>query len=248
MPLSPIVLIPARLASARLPNKPLADIHGKPMILHTVDRALEADIGPVAVAAADPEIVDAVTAAGHLAVLTNPDHPSGSDRIHEAVNQLDPARKYDVVINAQGDYPTLDPATIRAAMAPLEADNEVDIATLAAIVQDDTEREDPNTPKIVAGFPSEGSPPLARALYFSRATLPWGDGPIYHHIGLYAFRRDALDRFVSLPPSLLEKRERLEQLRALENGMRMDAALVEAVPVGVDTPEDLAKARDMLAR
>ena len=246
MSLSPLVLIPARLASERLPNKPLADIHGQPMILHTLARALEADIGPVAVAAADQEIVDAVTAAGHQAVLTNPAHPSGSDRIHEAVNLLDPDGRYDVVINAQGDYPTLDPATIRASLAPLQADSGVDIATLAAVVQDEAERDDPNTPKIVAGFLDEGAPPLARALYFSRATLPWGAGPVYHHIGLYAFRRAALDRFVDLPPSLLERRERLEQLRALENGMRMDAALVDAVPVGVDTPEDLERARALL--
>lgn len=247
MALSPLVLIPARLASARLPNKPLAEIQGKPMILHTLDRALEADIGPVAVAAADQEIVDVVRQAGQQAVLTDPNHPSGSDRIHEAAQLLDPDAKHDVIVNAQGDYPTLDPATIQAAIAPLSADDDVDIATLAALVRDDAERDDPNTPKIVAGFPNHGSPPIARALYFSRTTLPWGEGPIYHHIGLYAFRRAALDRFVSLPPSALEQRERLEQLRALENGMRMDAALVDAVPVGVDTQEDLEKARSMLS-
>lgn len=247
MPRSPIILIPARLASERLPNKPLADIHGKPMILHSVERALEADLGPVAVAAADPEIVAVIKDAGHNAVLTKPAHPSGSDRIHEAANLLDPDGKHDVVINAQGDYPTLNPRTMRAALAPLAADAGVDIATLAAPVLDETERNDPNTPKIVAGFPEAGLPPLARALYFSRATLPWGIGPVYHHIGLYAFRRAALNRFVALPPSILERRERLEQLRALENGMRMDAALVDGVPVGVDTVEDLNKAREILA-
>lgn len=259
MPRAPIVLIPARLASTRLPDKPLADIAGKPMIVHCVERALEADLGPVAVAAGDAAILEAVRAAGHTAVMTDPDHPSGSDRIWEALQRLDPDGRHDAVINVQGDLPTLDPAAIRAAEAPLDRDPEADIATLAAEITDPAERENPNVVKAVAGFPEDAAPigrpgadpdnpPIARALTFTRATAPWGDGPLYHHIGLYAYRRAALARFVALPPGILERREKLEQLRALEAGMRLDVALVDTVPLGVDTPEDLTRARALLAR
>lgn len=239
----PIVAIPARLASTRLPNKPLADIHGRPMIVHCWQRAVEAEIGPVVVAAGDQEIVDAVNAAGGAAVLTDPDHPSGSDRIREAVDLIDPDRRHDVVVNVQGDLPTLDPAAIRASLTPL-AESAVDIATLAAEITRDEERTNPNVNKIHIGF--EPGARIARALTFSRATIPSGDGPHYHHIGLYAFRRAALDRFVSMSPTVLEQREKLEQLRALEHGMRIDVALVETVPLGVDTQADLDRARAML--
>jgi len=250
--LNPVVLIPSRLASVRLPNKPLADIHGKPMIVHCIDRARDADLGPVVVAAADAAIVDAVKQAGGDAVLTDPDHPSGSDRIAEALTRFDPDGRYDTVINVQGDLPTLDPASIRASLAPLTRDASVDISTIAAIITREEERDNPNVVKAVAGFPDVGDLSadglrIARALTFTRATAPSGDGDLYHHIGLYAYRREALMRFVDLPPGILEQRERLEQLRALENGMRIDVALVETVPLGVDTPEDLDRARTLLA-
>lgn len=250
MSINPIVLIPARLASTRLPNKPLADIGGKPMIVRCIERALEADLGPVVVAAGDQAICDAVQDAGHTAILTNPDHPSGSDRIFEAVSQLDPNGHHDVIVNVQGDLPTLDPVSIRAALAPIQASSDVDIATIAAIIEREEERSNPNVVKVIAGFPETPQQgfTIARALSFTRATAPWGEGPLYHHIGLYAFRRSALARFVALPPGILEKRERLEQLRALEAGMRIDVALVQTVPLGVDTAEDLARARDILAK
>jgi 3-deoxy-manno-octulosonate cytidylyltransferase (CMP-KDO synthetase) len=249
MPFSPLVIIPARLAATRLPGKPLTDIHGRPMILHAVDRALEANIGPVAVAAGDPEIVAEVAAAGHPAVLTDPALPSGSDRIHAALSILDPNGRHDIVVNCQVDYPTLDPASVRAALAPLERDPDVDIGTIAAEITRAEERDDPNVVKVFTALDpgSDDDPPIARALAFSRAAVPFGDGPLWHHIGLYAYRRAALERFVSLPPAVLEKRERLEQLRALEDGMRIDVARVAAVPLGVDTPEDLERARDALS-
>lgn len=243
-PLSPIVLIPARLASTRLPNKVLADIAGAPMIVHVWRRAMEADVGPVLVAAAEPETVAAVEAAGGEAVLTDPDLPSGSDRIHAALEARDPDRRFDAVVNVQGDLPTLDPALIRAALAPLEADEGVDIATIAAEITREEERDNPNVVKAVAPLTAETR--IARALTFTRATAPWGDGPLWHHIGLYAYRRAALERFVSLPPGVLERREKLEQLRALEAGMRIDVAAVDTVPLGVDAPEDLARARALL--
>jgi 3-deoxy-manno-octulosonate cytidylyltransferase (CMP-KDO synthetase) len=241
---SPVILIPARLGSTRLPNKPLADIHGVPMIVQVWRRAMEADIGPVFVAAAEPEIVAAVEAAGGQAVLTNPDHPSGSDRIFEALGQIDPVGRFDVVVNVQGDLPTIDPGLIRRAVEPL-ADTQVDIATLAVAITREEERHDPNVVKAVAAF-SDGHD-IARALYFSRSTVPANDGPHYHHIGLYAYRRAALTRFVALPPGILERREKLEQLRALEAGMRIDVALVDTLPLGVDTPADLDRARQLLA-
>ena len=246
MPLrfSPLVLIPARMTATRLPGKPLADICGEPMIVQVWRRAREADIGPVVVAADDVRIVEAVKAAGGAAVLTDPNHPSGSDRIFEALGRFDAAGRHDVVVNVQGDLPTIDPAAVRAAVAPLE-DAAVDIATLTAEIVRDEEKVNPNVVKVVG---SPLSPSRLRALYFTRATAPANDGPLYHHIGLYAYRRAALERFVGLAPSPLEKREKLEQLRALEAGMRIDVEIVDTVPLGVDTPEDLERARSILAR
>lgn len=240
----PIVVIPSRLASTRLPDKPLADIAGLPMIVHVWRRAIEADVGPVVVAAADRAIIDVIEGTGGQAVLTDPAHPSGSDRIHEALVRLDPDRRHDVVVNVQGDLPTLPPAAIRAALEPM-AEPAVDIATLVAEIRTAHEREAPQVVKAVVGFTPGRI--MARALYFSRTAVPAGEGPLYHHIGLYAYRRGALERFVSLPPGVLEQRERLEQLRALEAGMRIDARLVDVVPLGVDTPDDLAEARRRLA-
>jgi 3-deoxy-manno-octulosonate cytidylyltransferase (CMP-KDO synthetase) len=238
-----LVIIPARMASTRLPGKPLADICGTPMIVHVWRRACEADVGPVVVAADSPEIAGAVAAAGGRAVLTDVRHQSGSDRIFEALGRFDPARRCDVVVNVQGDLPTVEAATIRAAAAPL-ADPAVDIATAAAEIRRAEERTDPNVVKVVG---STLAPGRLRALYFTRATAPWGDGPLFHHIGLYAYRRAALERFVALEPSELERRERLEQLRALEAGMRIDVSIVDEAPLGVDTPHDLERARAMLA-
>jgi 3-deoxy-manno-octulosonate cytidylyltransferase (CMP-KDO synthetase) len=243
-----LVLIPARMAATRLPGKPLADIGGEPMIVHVLRRSQEADIGPVIVATDAPEIAAAVDKAKGRAVLTRPDHASGSDRIFEALGKADPDRRAKFIVNLQGDLPTLDPKAVAAALKPL-ADTAVDIATLAAEIRVEDERNNPNVVKVV-GTPIGGDSPVARlrALYFTRSTAPWGEGPLYHHIGLYAYRRAALERFVSLLPSPLERREKLEQLRALEAGMRIDVAIVDAVPLGVDTPEDLAKARKILAR
>lgn len=232
------------MASTRLPGKPLADICGAPMIVQVWRRAMEAGIGPVVVAAAEPEIAAAVEQAGGRAVLTRPDHPSGSDRIFEALGALDPHGRHNIVVNLQGDLPTLDPALVRSALAPL-ADSPCDIATLVAPIGEPAERDDPNVVKVALSL-AEGAD-VGRALYFSRAPVPWGEGPYWHHIGLYAYRRAALERFVALPPGVLERRERLEQLRALENGMRIDAAVVATVPLGVDTPGDLQRARDLLA-
>lgn len=243
--LNPVIAIPSRLGSTRLPNKPLADIQGDPMIVHVWRRACEADIGPVIVACAEQEIADVIAMAGGTAVMTDPDLPSGSDRVFAAVESLDPERRHDVVVNMQGDLPTLDPASIRDAIAPL-ANPDVDIGTLAAIITDDSERNDPNAVKAVADLNHDKR--VGRALYFSRAVVPTGDGPHFHHIGLYAFRRVALARFVSLPPGALEQREGLEQLRALEDGMRIDISLVDTVPDGVDTPADLERARARLSR
>ena len=243
-PRNPVIVIPARLAATRLPDKPLADIHGEPMIVHVWRRAVEADIGPAIVAAAEEVVADAVRAAGGVAVLTDPDLPSGSDRAHRALEEFDPDGRHDAVINLQGDLPTIDPDTVRAALTPLD-DAAVDIATLVARITSDEERDNANVVKAIAGLaPGQR---IGRALYFTRAAAPWGDGPLYHHIGLYAYRRAALARFVALPPGLLERREKLEQLRALEAGMRIDVALVDTVPLGVDTPADLDRARDLLA-
>jgi len=237
-----LILIPARMAATRLPGKPLADIGGVPMIVHVLHRAQEASAGPVVVATDSEAIAAAVAKAGGRAVLTRADHTSGSDRIYEALQQVDAERRVKIVINLQGDLPMLTPAAIAAALTPL-GDPAVDIATIAAEIRAPEERGDPNVVKVV-GTPV--TPRRLRALYFTRAIAPAGEGPLYHHIGLYAFRRAALEKFVKLPPSPLERREKLEQLRALEAGMRIDVALVDAVPLGVDTPQDLEKARAML--
>ncbi|MBK8907506.1 MAG: 3-deoxy-manno-octulosonate cytidylyltransferase [Rhodospirillales bacterium] len=243
--LRPLVVIPARMASSRLPGKPLADIHGRAMIVHVWERAEAAALGPVVVAAAEQEIVDAVELAGGRAVLTRPDHPSGSDRAHEALEAIDPHGRHDVVVNLQGDLPTIEPAAVRAVVEPL-AQPDVDIATLVAPIRHADERDDPNVVKAaVALMPDRTWGP---ALYFSRAPIPWGEGETYHHIGIYAFRRSALEKFVQLPPGVLEQRERLEQLRALENGMRIAAAVIDTVPLGVDTPADLDRARDVVVQ
>jgi 3-deoxy-manno-octulosonate cytidylyltransferase (CMP-KDO synthetase) len=239
----PLILIPARMASTRLPGKPLAEIHGQPMIVHVWRRAMEAKAGRVAVAAAEPAIVEAIARAGGEAVLTNPDHPSGSDRIFEAMGKLDPGGRHKVIVNLQGDLPTLDPALIGAALAPLN-DAAVDIGTLATEIREAGERTNPNVTKAVVALAAGAA--QGRALYFTRATAPWGEGPLYHHIGIYAYRRAALERFVKMAPSPLEKREKLEQLRALEAGMTIGVRIVDAVPLGVDTPEDLERARQFL--
>ena len=241
--MTPIVLIPARMASTRLPGKPLADIHGAPMIVHVWRRACKAGLGEVVVAADAPEIVRAIEAAGGRAVLTGQHHQSGSDRIFEALGLADPQGRHDIVINVQGDLPTVEPATLRAALAPL-SEPSVDIGTACALISRAEERTDPNVVKVVGSPISETH---MRALYFTRAAAPHGDGPLWHHIGLYAYRRAALARFVALPPSALEQREKLEQLRALEAGMRIDVSVVREVPLGVDTPHDLERARLMLA-
>jgi 3-deoxy-manno-octulosonate cytidylyltransferase (CMP-KDO synthetase) len=241
----PIVIIPARMASTRLPGKPLADIGGLPMIVHVWQRAMEADVGPVVIACAETAIADAVEAAGGTAVLTRPDHPSGSDRIFEALVRVDPDGAHDVVVNLQGDLPAVDPAIVRAVLAPL-ADRGAGIATLVSAITDPAERDDPNVVKAVVSL--QGQARMGRAIYFSRLPVPWGEGPHFHHIGIYAYRREALTRFVALSPGVVEQRERLEQLRALENGMRIDAAVVDTVPFGVDTPEDLERARALLAK
>ncbi|WP_075214931.1 3-deoxy-manno-octulosonate cytidylyltransferase [Mongoliimonas terrestris] len=242
-PSNALVLVPARMGSTRLPGKPLADIAGAPMIVHVWRRAVEAGIGDVVVACDDEAVARVVTDAGGRAVMTRPDHPSGSDRIFEAIGHVDPDGAHDVIVNVQGDLPTIAPGAIRACFAPLE-DPAVDVATLAALIEAADERVNPNVVKVVGTMLA---PDRLRALYFTRATAPWGDGPLYHHIGLYAYRRSALQRFVTLPPSPLEVRERLEQLRLLEAGMRIDVALVDDVPLGVDTPEDLHRAARLLA-
>jgi 3-deoxy-manno-octulosonate cytidylyltransferase (CMP-KDO synthetase) len=239
---SVLILIPARMASTRLPAKPLADICGMPMIVHVMRRAEAAAVGPVVVATDSEAIATAVEKADGRAVMTRTDHATGSDRIFEALGIVDPRGDAGIIVNVQGDLPTLAPADLRAALEPLK-ESAVDIATLAAEITDPAKRSNPNVVKVV------GSPigrKRLRALYFTRATAPAGDGPLYHHIGLYAYRRAALARFVELPPSPLEQREKLEQLRAIEAGMRIDVALVDSVPLGVDTAEDLETARRLL--
>lgn len=278
--MSPLLLIPARMASTRLPGKPLAEIAGEAMIVQCWRRAMESGVGRVAVACDGEAIAQAVREAGGEAVLTDPDHPSGSDRIYEALNRLDPEKKHDVIINLQGDLPTLDPALVKHVLAPL-ADAAIDIATLAAVITREDEKTDPSVVKVVmaplskgASIASSESPPPTlvgtkdctpsvrrspskgslslpiqsyRALYFTRATAPGGEGPLYHHIGIYAYRRAALERFVTLPQGELERREKLEQLRALEHGMTIGVALVDTVPLGVDTQAQLEEARMTLA-
>jgi 3-deoxy-manno-octulosonate cytidylyltransferase (CMP-KDO synthetase) len=237
-----LIVIPARMASTRLPGKPLADIAGEPMIVHVVRRAQAAGLGPVVVATDSEPIAACIEKAGAMAVMTRADHASGSDRIFEALTAADPDGRHDIIVNVQGDLPTLAPDDVRAAIGPLN-DPAVDIATLAAEIVRAEERHNPNVVKVVG---SPVGPKRLRALYFTRATAPAGEGPLYHHIGLYAYRRRALARFVGLPPSVLEQREKLEQLRALEAGMRIDVTIVDSVPLGVDTPEDLERARQLL--
>jgi len=241
---APLIVIPARMASTRLPGKPLADMCGMPMIVQVWQRACEAGLGRVVVAAAEPEIMEAVLQAGGEAVLTDPELPSGSDRVWQAVSRLDPDGHHQVILNVQGDLPTLEPALINTAYKALMTQG-VDISTLACEITRPEERTNPNVVKAVIALPDGTS--QGRALYFTRATAPSGEGPLYHHIGLYGYRREALKRFVALPPSPLERREKLEQLRALEAGMSIEVALVETVPLGVDTPEDLARACALLA-
>jgi len=236
-----VILIPARMASTRLPGKPLADIHGLPMIVHVQRRAAEAGIGEAVVATDSEAVQAAVEKSGGRAVMTSSHHQSGSDRIFEALQAIDPEGRFDTIINVQGDLPTIDPADIRASLRPL-ADPAVDIATIAAVIHDASDRTNPNVVKLLGPMLSPG---LMRGATFTRADAE-GAGPHYHHIGLYAYRRAALERFVKLPPSPNELRERLEQLRALDNGMRIDVAIVNSVPLGVDTPNELAKAREML--
>ena len=235
-----LILIPARMEASRLPGKPMADIAGEPMIVHVWRRAHMAECGRVVVATDAKEIADAVRRAGGEAVMTRKDHASGSDRVFEALNKVDPEGDSDFIVNVQGDLPTLEPHLINACLAPLQRAGP-NIATIAAEIRDDGERDNPNVVKVV-GTPSD-RPDILKALYFTRATAPFGDGPLYHHIGLYAYRRPALEKFIALKPSPLEKRERLEQLRALEDGMRIDVAIVDTVPLGVDTPADLERAR-----
>jgi 3-deoxy-manno-octulosonate cytidylyltransferase (CMP-KDO synthetase) len=242
---NPIVLIPARLAATRLPNKPLALIAGVPMIVHVWRRSVSAAVGPVVVACGDQAIAEAVRREGGRAVMTDPALPTGSDRIHAAIALWDPERAHDAVINVQGDMPMLDPAAIRLALAAL-AEPDTDIATLAAPITDPAQLDSISVNKVVAGFADPARP--ARALYFSKAPVPWGEGPHYEHIGLYAYRRTALDRFVALPRGILEQREGLEQLRALEAGMRISVSLIDPAWLGVqvDTPADLARARELM--
>lgn len=249
-----LVAIPARLKATRLPDKPLADIGGVPMIVHVWRRAMAANVGRVIVATDSTEIAAVVRNAGGEAIMTSDRHTTGSDRIHEALTTIDPAREIQFIVNLQGDLPTLEQRLVAQCLTPL-ANAAVDIATLAAEIQEQSERTNPNVVKAVGtpvdcatGEPRDDgqTPRRLRALYFTRAAAPTGDGPLFHHIGIYAYRRAALERFVTLPPTPLERRERLEQLRALEHGMRIDVMVVDTVPLGVDTPEDLERARRLL--
>lgn len=240
----PLIVIPSRIGATRLPRKPLADIAGEPMVVHVWRRTVEADAGDVVVATDAPEIAEVIQRAGGKAVMTSPAHPSGSDRVFEAANIVDPEGRIEIVVNVQGDQPVLEPSLIRDTIAPL-ADPAADIATVAAVLTDPATVIEPSVVKLI-GTPA-GNGDVLRALYFTRAPAPYGPGPLYQHIGLYAYRRAALARFVALPPSPLEKREKLEQLRALEAGMRIDVKLVGSVPMSVDTPDDLEKVRAHLA-
>jgi 3-deoxy-manno-octulosonate cytidylyltransferase (CMP-KDO synthetase) len=241
--MTPIILIPARMGSTRLPGKPLAMIGDAPMIVHVWRRAIESEVGPVAVACSEDAVFDAVRAVGGTAVMTDPDLPRGSDRVHAGLLAVDPQGRHDVVINLQGDFPMLPPALLRQVLAPL-ADPAVDVGTLVTPVRNAAEAAASSVVKAVCAF--RGPAEVAPALYFSRAAVPWGDGPLWHHLGVYAYRRAALERFVTLPESPLEIRESLEQLRLLEAGMRIGVARTDAVVFGVDTPEDLERARRIL--
>ncbi|WP_371398453.1 3-deoxy-manno-octulosonate cytidylyltransferase [Fretibacter rubidus] len=238
--MTPLIIIPARMAATRLPGKPLADIGGTSMIVHVMRRAQEAAIGPVVIACSETVVKDVVEAAGGRAVMTDPELPSGTDRVKACADIIDPDGQHDIIVNVQGDMPTLDPGVIKAILAPFD-NSDVDMTTAAVATSDAREIKDPNVVKaVIAGD--------GRALYFTRASAPSGDGPIMHHLGLYGYRRAALDRFCALPPSPLERRERLEQLRALEDGMRLDVVIVDAAPHGVDTPDDLDRARQLLLK
>lgn len=238
--MSALIIIPARMASTRLPGKPLADIAGSPMIVHVMRAAMAANAGPVWVACAEAEIKSAVEAAGGRAVLTDPDLPSGSDRVRQAAERIDPDHAHDIIVNVQGDMPSIDPVLIAEVVKPLLGNPDIDIATAAVRTEIAAEINDPNVVKAVAAA-------SGRALYFTRAAAPSGEGGVDHHIGIYAYRRRALEAFCALPPSPLEQRERLEQLRALEAGMYIHIQKVPVSPHGVDTPEDLARARVVLA-
>lgn len=239
-----LIVIPARMASQRLPGKPLADIHGRPMVAWVWEQAMAAEIGPVVVAAGDAEIVKAVQAAGGSALATDPDLPSGSDRVWAAAQMLDPNGGHDIIVNLQGDMPTLPARAIRDLVAVLQNDPAAQIATLAAEVNDEDQRNDPNVVKVIPALATGAR--SGKALYFTRAPAPSGPGPIWHHVGVYAFRRVALERFTALPPSPLERRERLEQLRAIEAGMAISVTLIEEAPDGVDTPADLERVREII--
>lgn len=240
-----IVVIPTRMEATRLPGKPLADIHGKPMILHVWQRAIEADVGRVLIATDSAEVAEVVRAAGADVQMTRADHQSGSDRAFEAISKADPNADAEFIINLQGDLPTLEPHLIQRCLPPF-ANPDVAITTLAAKITNKEERSSPNVVKAVGSDVNVSENGLLRALYFTRATAPANEGPLYHHIGIYGYRRAALEKFVGLPPSPLEQREKLEQLRALENGMRIEIAIVDTVPLGVDTPPDLDRARTLL--
>ena len=241
-----IIVIPARMQASRLPGKPMADIHGTPMIVHVWRRAMAAEAGRVIVATDSAEIAAAIREVGGEPVMTRSDHASGSDRVFEAVSKADPDINSPIVVNVQGDLPLMEPRLVNECLRPLENKDTL-IGTVAAEIVDEAEKSAAHVVKVVGSPLHAGSEGILRALYFTRATAPWGDGPLYHHIGIYAYRRSALERFVSLRPSPLEKRENLEQLRALEDGMRLDVALVDTVPLGVDTPADLERARQLLA-
>ena len=239
----PIVIIPTRLGSTRLPGKARTDINGWPMIVHVWRRGLEADIGPVVVACGDQAIVDVIVHQGGRAVLTDPTLPTGSDRAHAALQLID-ATAYDVVVVLQGDLPTIDPATIRATMEPLSRHADCSIATLATEIEDPIELQAPSVVKIALAIHPGDT--IGRTVYFSRAVIPSGAGKHYHHVGMYTYRREALTKYVSLPRGVLEQRESLEQLRAIEHGMRMDAKVIRTEPLGVDTLADLERARELL--
>lgn len=242
--MNPIIVIPARMASSRLPGKPLADIHGRPMIVHVWERAMQTGVGPVLVACGEEQIADAVRRAGGQAVMTPSNLPSGSDRVHAALESIDPRGEHDVVVNLQGDVPTVSAEQIRAAIRPLR-DPPIDIGTVVAPIASFTEANTASFVKAACVF--ENGADTTRAIYFSRSPVPWGEGPLWHHVGIYAYRRAALARFVALPPTLLERREQLEQLRAIEAGMRIGVARVAHGLFGVDTPEDLERVRELLS-
>lgn len=236
------IIIPTRLASTRLPRKALEEIGGKSMIHQVMDRAKEANIGPVFVAVADEELYDSVLDAGGVPIMTDPDHPSGSDRIFEAFGKIGSPEQYDVIVNLQGDLPSIDPNSIKRVIDPL-LNPAVDIATLANIIKNKKELKSESVVKCIASIAPGDH--IGRALYFTRNPAPYGDGPFYHHQGIYAYRREALERFVSMEPGWLEQREKLEQLRALEAGMRIDVVIVDTPAVGVDTKKDLKAVRKL---